>query len=155
MPGTPGRSGQQRDVSRVDTTVAAKCAPSIDWAMPIFLDISHPDRMVVAVVHGTVTGEDIADAVGQFVATGAWQYRKIIDVSIGRSTIDQKALEALAALARTRSKDATRGPTAFVIDPARGEIVDQFIKMTEGERPVKTFRSIHDARKWLDDNTQP
>jgi hypothetical protein len=121
--------------------------------MPIYLDISDTDRMVVAVVHGTVTGEDIFGAAQKFAATGAWQYRKIIDVSIGASTIDEKGLAALAALVRTNAEGATRGPTAFVVDPDRGEVVEQFIKMTEGERPVKTFRSIHDARKWLDENT--
>ena len=122
--------------------------------MPIYLDISHADRMVVVVIHGTATDEDIIGAAQQFVATGAWKYRKIIDVSIGDSTIDEKGLEALAALMRTNPKDTTRGPTAFVVDPARGEVVEQFIKMTEGERPVETFRSIHDARKWLDENTK-
>ena len=123
--------------------------------MPIYLDISHPDRLVVAVVHGTVTGEDIVGVVKQFAETGAWQYRKIIDVSIGKALIDEKGLEMLGALARNNAGDTTRGPTAFVIDPARGEAVEQFIKMTEAERPVKTFHSIHDARKWLNENTKP
>jgi hypothetical protein len=122
--------------------------------MPIYLDISDADRMVVAVAHGTVTGEDIIGAAQKFVATGAWQYRKIIDVSIGTSTIDEKGLAALAALMRTNATGSTRGPTAFVIDPTRGEVVERFIKMTEGERPVKTFHSIHDARKWLDENSK-
>src|SRR3990167_7743419 len=121
--------------------------------MPIYLDISHPDRMVVAVIQGTVTGEDIVGAAQQFAATGAWPYRKIIDVSIGESTIDANGLEMLAAMARTKAKDTTRGPTAFVVDPARSDVVEQFVKMTEGDRPVKTFRSIHDARKWLDENS--
>ena len=110
--------------------------------------------MVVAVAHGVITGEDVAGAVRQFSETEAWHYRKIIDVSIGKLTIDAEGLEALAGLARNNSNGAMRGPTAFVIDPARGEIVEQFIKMTEGERPAKAFRSIHDARKWLDENTQ-
>ena len=122
--------------------------------MPIYLDISHPDRLVVAVVHGTVSGEDIVGVIQQFAETGAWQYRKIIDVSIGKALIDEKGLEMLGALARNKAGDTTRGPTAFVIDPTRGEVVEQFIKMTEGERPVKTFHSIHDARKWLNENTK-
>lgn len=122
--------------------------------VPIYLDISHPDRLVVAVIHGTVTGEDILGVIQQFAATGAWQYRKIIDVSIGTAILDEKGLDMLASLARTKAGDTTRGPTAFVVDPARGEVVEQFIKMTDGERPVKTFHSIHDARKWLNENTK-
>jgi len=123
--------------------------------VPIYLDISHPDRLVVAVIHGTVTGEDILGVVKQFAATGAWQYRKIIDVSIGTAIIDEKGLESLGAIARANAGNTTRGPTAFVVDPARGKVVEQFIKMTDGDRPVKTFHSIHDARKWLNENTKP
>ena len=123
--------------------------------MPIYFDISHPDRMVIAVVHGTVTGEDIVGVIQQFAATGAWQYRKIIDVSIGTAIIDEKGLEMLGAMARNGAGNTTRGPTAFVIDPSRGEVVQQFIKMTEGERPVQTFHSLHAARKWLNENSKP
>lgn len=122
--------------------------------MPIYLDISHPDRLVVAVVHGTVTGEDIVGVIQKFAETGAWQYRKIIDVSIGTAILDEKSLEMMGAMARTKAGDTTRGPTAFVIDPARGEVIQQFVKMTEGERPVKAFHSLHAARKWLDENTK-
>jgi hypothetical protein len=122
--------------------------------MPIYLDISHPDRMVVAVVQGKVTAEDIFAAVQKFVATGTWQYRKIIDVSIGDPSMDDKDLEALAAMARSGAKDTTRGPTAFVVGTAPGEFVKQFVKMTEGDRPVQMFGSIHDARKWLDENSK-
>jgi hypothetical protein len=123
--------------------------------VPIYLDISHPDRLVVAVVHGTVSGEDIVGVIQQFATTGAWPYRKIINVSIGKALIDEKGLEMLGALVRNKAGDTTRGSTAFVIDPTRGEVIEQFIKMTEGERPVKTFHSIHDARKWLNENTKP
>ena len=121
--------------------------------MPIHLDFSHPNRIVVAVVRGRVTPEDIADAVKQFMATGAWHYRKIIDVTSGNSPIDEKGLEMVAALARSNAQDRTRGPLAFVIDPARGDIVEKFASLTGGERPVGVFRSIHDARRWLDENT--
>ena len=121
--------------------------------MPIHLDFSHHNRIVVAVIRGRVSQEDIADAVKQFMATGAWHYRKIIDVTSGNSPVDEKGLEMLAALARNNAQDRTRGPLAFVIDPERGEIVEKFINLTAGERPVRMFRSLHDARRWLDENT--
>jgi hypothetical protein len=121
--------------------------------MPIHLDFSHPNRMVVAIVRGHVTVEDMAEAARQFAASGAWHYRKIIDVSSGDSPIDEKGLEMLAAFARTNAQDKTRGPLAFVIDPARAEVAERYVEITRGERPVKAFRSIHDARRWLDENT--
>lgn len=121
--------------------------------MPIHIDFSHPNRIVVAVVRGRVTVEDIAQAARQFAETGAWHYRKIIDVSSGSSPVEDKDLEMLASMAQAGAKDKSRGPLAFVIDPARHETVERFVKMTEGVRPVKMFRSIHDARRWLDENT--
>src|SRR5262245_6406961 len=101
--------------------------------MPIHLDFSHPNRIVVAVVRGRVTPEDIADAVKQFMATGAWHYRKIIDVTSGNSPVDDKGLEMLATLARSGAGDRTRGPLAFVIDAARGDVVEKFASLTGGE----------------------
>jgi hypothetical protein len=121
--------------------------------MPIHLDFSHPNRMVAAVVRGPVTVEDMAEAARQFAASGAWHYRKIIDVSSGHSEIDDKGLEMLAAFARANSQDRSRGPLAFVIDPTRPEEVEKYVELTKGERPAKAFRSLHDARRWLDENT--
>jgi hypothetical protein len=122
--------------------------------MPIHVDLSHHNRIVVAVIRGPVTAQDITDAVKQFVATGAWHYRKMIDVSSGDAALDEPALEMLATMARTNAGDSTRGPLAFVIDPARGDRVARFVDITAGERPVKMFRSIHEARRWLDENTE-
>jgi len=48
--------------------------------MPIHIRISHHDRLVVAVAHGTITGQELMDAVRESVEQGALHYRKIIDV---------------------------------------------------------------------------
>jgi len=44
---------------------------------------------------------------------------------------------------------AGRGPVAFVINPNRVEFAHAFADATKGDRPVKLFRSLRDARKWL------
>jgi hypothetical protein len=48
--------------------------------MPITLQISHPDRMLIGIVRGTVTPQDLDGFVAEIVAAKALRYRKIIDV---------------------------------------------------------------------------
>jgi hypothetical protein len=119
--------------------------------MPIHLDISHIDRLVVAVVIGEVTPDDILAVVREFTETGAQHYRKIIDTTAGSAPVNEERLAAFAAFARSDSRAAFRGPLAFVVDPARGEHAEKFAELTAEERPVKVFHSLHQARKWLNE----
>ena len=49
--------------------------------MPIHIDFFHPARLAIIVVRGEVTGEDISEAIGQMLTSGAMHYRKLIDIS--------------------------------------------------------------------------
>jgi hypothetical protein len=123
--------------------------------MTAYLDFSKANRIAVIVFHGVVTGEDVAELAQRFIASEAWGYSKIVDVSLGETSMDASALQALVVLLRANSKDAARGPLAFVVDPVRGEFARMFAEMTQGERPVRIFHSIHDARRWLIENALP
>ncbi len=119
--------------------------------MPIHLDISHIDRLVVAVVIGEVTPEDILGVAREFMETGAQHYRKIIDTTAGSAPVDDSRLETFAAFARSDSRAAFHGPLAFIVDPNRGEHAERFAQLTADERPIRVFHSLHQARKWLND----
>jgi hypothetical protein len=120
--------------------------------MPIHVRISHHDRLVVAVAHGTITGEELLNAVRQAVEQGALHYRKIIDVAAANSDADMERLKQLLVLARNSPQGAQRGPVAFVVDSKRGDTVRELAALTEeGERPARVFTSLHEARKWLDE----
>ncbi len=119
--------------------------------MPIQLDVFHPNRIVVVVARGSITADDVLRAVREFMEKGATHYRKIIDVSLARSDIDMAQLESLAAFARSNQR--ARGPLAFVVDGMGNPLAHVFAKLTEGERPVKVFTSLHEARRWLDENS--
>jgi hypothetical protein len=54
---------------------------------------------------------------------------------------------------RADPKAGSRGPLAFVVDPARGEQVAKFAEITASERPVKVFSNLREARKWVRENT--
>jgi hypothetical protein len=45
--------------------------------MPIKLQIQHPDRMVVGVLQGTVTTDDLDAFVAEIAGAQAFRYRKI------------------------------------------------------------------------------
>jgi hypothetical protein len=121
-------------------------------SMPIHVRISHHDRLVVAVCHGTITGEEFLSAVRESVEQGALHYRKIIDVAAANTDADMERLKQLLTLVRASPQAAQRGPLAFVIDGKRGDIVRELAALTEeGERPVRVFTSLHEARKWLDE----
>jgi hypothetical protein len=120
--------------------------------MPIHVRISHHDRLLVAVGHGTITGEELMNAVKEAVEQGALHYRKIIDVAAANTDADMERLKQLLALARTSPQAAQRGPVAFVVDGKRGDTVRELAALNEeGERPFRVFTSLHEARRWLDE----
>ena len=77
------------------------------------------------------------NAVREAVEQGALHYRKIIDVAAANTDADMERL---------------RQPLAFVVDGKRGDTVRELAAASEeGERPVRVFTSLHEARKWLDE----
>ena len=119
--------------------------------MPIHLDISHLDRLVIAVVLGQATADDIASLARQFAESGMMHYRKIVDTSAGDFFVDEARVASIAAFLRADPNAASRGPLAFVVDPARPQFAEKFAELTGGERPVKVFHSLRAARRWLDE----
>jgi len=120
--------------------------------MPIHVRISHHDRLVIAVGHGTITAEEFQNAVREFVEQGALHYRKIIDVAAANTDADMQRLRALMTFMRSVPKAEERGPLAFVVDGKRGDMVRDLVSVTtDSERPIRVFTSLHEARKWLDE----
>jgi hypothetical protein len=117
--------------------------------MPIHLDISRIDRLLVIVVRGKVTADDIRDVIPKIAEAGARQFAKIIDVSSATAEIDREQMERIAGALRGGVGADQRGVVAFIVDPQRGEVAGLFSETTRGDRPVKLFRSLHDARRWL------
>ncbi|WP_296339283.1 hypothetical protein [Reyranella sp.] len=122
--------------------------------MPIHFDISDLDRLVIAVVLGEATPDDIMEVVRAFLETGRQHYGKIIDTTAGTSPIDENRMAAIAAFMRADPKAGSRGPLAFVVDPKRGEQAMKFAELTADERPVKVFNNLRAARAWVRENTK-
>lgn len=117
--------------------------------MPIHLEISHPNRLVVGVARGAIALQEYGKFLADMVDAGVIHYRKIIDVtSADSSTVGIEELRSFEEGLRGNTK-VKRGPLAIVADPHRGELAQAFKAMTSADRPVEVFRSIHDARAWL------
>lgn len=124
--------------------------------MPIHIDVFHPNRLVIAVVRGAFAADDVRTAVLQFLDSDVLHYRKLIDIASPTTPIDKAGVEALANLVLARTDDRPRGPLAFVV--SLGHAADNagiFAKLTEGKRVVKVFQNLHEARKWLDEQSGP
>jgi hypothetical protein len=121
--------------------------------MPITLQINHPDRMIVGVASGTITSVDLDDFAEAMRTANAFQYRKIIDVAAARSGLAADDISAFIERIRPVLGQLRHGPVALVINQANSELARLFASLTDATRPAKTFRSIHDARKWLQEKS--
>ncbi len=90
----------------------------------------------------------------QIIDADVLHYRKIIDITTATSSIGEQELQAMAERLRAVPVLKPRGPLAIVADHQRGELGRLFMSMTSAERPVQVFRSIHEARRWLLENSK-
>lgn len=118
--------------------------------MPIHLEISRLNRLLVIVARGQVSQDDVRDLVAKMVEAEVRHFSKIIDVSGSTIDMSREEVERMAVSLRGEPGAAQRGAIAFVINPEREGFADLFAEATQGDRPVRLFRSLHDARKWLE-----
>ncbi len=118
-------------------------------AMPIQIEIHHPDRMVVVVARGPITLLDMVKAFADFSKEGIFHYRKILDVTSAVPVMKKEEVQAFIEHVRRQQREKGVGLVAFVAEDGRGEFAKLFVDTVAGERPAQVFRSLHAARKWL------
>ncbi len=114
------------------------------------MDISPLHRLVVIVARGHITAEEIAAIKQRIADANVRAYGKIIDVSQARSELTREQVQQVADLLRGAPEEASRGPVAFVIDPERIDFPHIFADVTQSERPIQLFKSLHEARAWIE-----
>ena len=122
--------------------------------MPLHMDLSPLHRLVVIVARGQISAEEIAANTRRLVEANVPAYAKIIDVSQATSELTREQVQKVADLLRGAPGDTSRGPVAFVINPERIGFANVFAAVTQGERPIQLFRSLHEARAWLERSRQ-
>ena len=119
--------------------------------MPLHMDIVPIQRLVVIVARGEVTADDLANNVKELIAANVAHYAKIIDVSTSRWVLTAEQIDAIAETLRGDPNSDVRGPVAFIVRPEDEGFAQVFSKVTEGDRPVRLFHSLHQARRWLEE----
>jgi hypothetical protein len=81
-------------------------------------------------------------------------YRKIFDTTGATLKLDEDDLMALGARIRAYIPLGPIGPLAIVATTERsyGQ-ARMFMALAEADRPIKIFRELHAARRWLDEQT--
>lgn len=119
--------------------------------MPIHIDFFHPNRLAIIVARGEITPSDVGEAVRAMLESNALHYRKILDISSPSTPLDEEGVMKIAALMRTAPNAATRGPIAIIVNPGeKADRAEKFAVLTATERPIKVFHSLHEARRWLE-----
>lgn len=119
--------------------------------MPLHMDIVPIQRLVVIVAHGEVTADDLVNNVKELIAANVAHYAKIIDVSTSRWVLSKEQIDAIADTLRGDPNSDVRGPVAFIVRPEDEGFAQIFSRITEGDRPVRLFHSLHQARRWLEE----
>jgi hypothetical protein len=113
------------------------------------MDILRLDRLVVIVARGHVTAEEIAKNTKTLIAADVPGFAKIIDVAGSASDLTREQVQRIADMLRGGPDSPSRGPVAFVVNPARQGFAEAFAEVTQGDRPIELFTSLHAARRWL------
>jgi hypothetical protein len=118
--------------------------------MPIRCDISPFNRMAIAVAADRVTLHDLEDFLDGLEKAGAIGFRKIFDATYGISTLSDADWTTLGVRLGTYLDKRALGPLAIVAATGCDErLARALAALKSGRRPAKIFRSIHDARAWL------
>ena len=123
--------------------------------MPIRLDVFPPDRLVIGVATDRITVADLVDFLRQMQEGQLHRFRKIIDIANAEPDITPDELARFSEGLRAALKDTPRGAMAIVAHDKTSELARLFSSVTGDGRPVDVFRSIHEARKWLNTNAFP
>lgn len=117
--------------------------------MPIYMDVLRIERLVVIVARGHVTAEEIAANTRTLIDADVPGFAKIIDVAGSASDLTRDQVQRIADMLRGGPDSPSRGPVAFVVNPARKGFAEAFAEVTRGDRPIELFTSLHAARSWL------
>jgi hypothetical protein len=123
--------------------------------MPIRLDVFAPDRLVIGIAADRITVADLTDFLRQMQEGQLHRFRKIIDISNAQPDITQQELATFSEGLRIALKDTPRGAMAIVATDKMSDLARLFSSVTGDGRPIDVFRSIHEARKWLNTNAFP
>ena len=117
--------------------------------MALRFQIDHLAHVVLGVAEGPLTLKDLIHFSLGMDKNNTASYAKLVDVVGGTALLSEADMAAFRDRIQSLPKDRAHGPLALVTSEEHGPLARLFAETTSAERPVKVFKSIHDARKWL------
>ena len=119
--------------------------------MPVYMEISRLHRTVSIVARGKITPDEARGVAQQLADAHVRPFAKIVDVAsaVANGDLAPEQIARMAALLRGDGREM-RGPVAFIVDPDRGAFARAFAAEIGNEGPVNLFKSLHEARAWLE-----
>jgi len=119
--------------------------------VPISWTIDHDQRVLSAVCEGDVTLRHLEDYLDAVVVAGSMPYRKLFDGTHGDSKLTDEDMMLLGARIRAYHTAGRMGPLAIVVmtEHTHG-LARLFGALAAADRPIKIFRDVRAARRWLD-----
>lgn len=118
--------------------------------MPLKWTISHADRMVEAVASGHVGLQDIERYLDDVMVSDALPYRKLFDASQTAFGLGGDDMMMLGARLSAYTGLGPIGPLAIVAPAtAQRQQARLFATLAPADRPLKIFKTVGAARKWL------
>ena len=120
--------------------------------MPITWTISPAERLVTVKADGPVTLKNAEEYLDALVVNDAMPYRKLVDCTAMQPIASDGEMMQLGGRMRAYVATLEGGPLAFVVTrPDVLDYVKRYINLVMGAtRPVKIFKTIDEARRWLD-----
>jgi len=118
--------------------------------MPVYMEISRLHRTVTIVARGAISADEIRTIAQRLADAHVRTFAKIVEVA-GAST--DLTADQIGKVAGVLHADAgqKRGPVAFIVDPNRTAFPQAFARLTRGEGPIRLFKSLREARSWLEE----
>lgn len=118
--------------------------------MPLNWTIFHADRMVEAVASGHFGLRDMERYLDDVMVSGALPYRKLFDAAQASSALGDDDMMMLGARLDAYTELGPIGPLTIV---APSTVLRQqarlFAVLAPADRPLKIFKAVEAARKWL------
>jgi hypothetical protein len=111
------------------------------------MEISRLHRCVTIVARGAITSDEILATAEELVEAQVPEFAKLVDVAGATAEVTTGQIRRMAAVLR-KVGNVKRGPVAFLVHPTRSDFARVFA-VTQHDRPVRLFTSIHQARDWL------
>ncbi len=111
--------------------------------------ISHDDHLVEVVASGPVSLQDVERYFDAVTVAEAWSYRKLFDAVHATSAFSDDDMMMLGARISAYMSLGRVGPLAIAASDDMRDSARVFAALAAADRPLKIFKSVRAARKWL------